>query len=420
VAAGAGAGCETGAVAEILPVLAAIAYDPLLRIPIGPLEVSPHGLMIAVGVLVGARYVRPAAERRGIDLDQLYDVLTWALVGALVGARVAYVVNHLGDYAGDLLGILRVWEGGFSLLGGLAGAVVAGYPKLRSLGIPFWRFMDMAVPGVALGIAVGRTGDLIIADHLGKRTGSFLGYVCPEVETGSPCVAPVGEAVHQTALYDMVGVAVVFAVLVVLARRPRPEGLLTLVFGVGYGVVRFVEGFFRIDVTHGTGLNGSQWTALIVGLAAAAGLLVVRKRRPVSYPGSAEPAPAADAADPDPAPALDAAGVGSTSAAPDPAPAPDAAGRTPASAPDPAPDPAPAPVPAPDPTPAGTDSPPARNVTDTHLPPRPDAAGTDPAPGSERRDADPGPAASARPDEGTEPATLPDGAEPERPGDTGA
>jgi phosphatidylglycerol:prolipoprotein diacylglycerol transferase len=289
MAAGAGVGCETGAVAEILPVLAAIAYDPLLRIPIGPLEVSPHGIMIAVGVLVGARYVRPAAERRGIDLDQLYDVLTWALVGALVGARVAYVVNHLGDYAGDLLGILRVWEGGFSLLGGLAGAVVAGYPKLRSLGIPFWRFMDMAVPGVALGIAVGRTGDLIIADHLGKRTGSFLGYVCPEVETGSPCVAPVGEAVHQTALYDMIGVAVVFAVLVLLSRRPRPEGLLTLVFGVGYGVVRFVEGFFRIDVTHGTGLNGSQWTALIVGVAAAAGLLVVRKRQPVSYPGSAEP-----------------------------------------------------------------------------------------------------------------------------------
>ncbi|MBW3627379.1 MAG: prolipoprotein diacylglyceryl transferase [Actinobacteria bacterium] len=264
--------------ASIVPVLAAIAYDPLLRIPLGPLEISPHGIMIAVGVLVGARFVLPGAARRGIGAEQLYDVLTWALVGALIGARVAYVVNHLGDYTGDLLGILRVWEGGFSLLGGLAGAVVAGYPKLRSMGIPFWRFLDAAVPGLALGIAVGRIGDLVIADHLGKRTDFFLGYVCPQVDTGSPCVAPVGEAVHQTALYDMVGAAAVFALLVVLSRRRRPESLLTLVFGLGYGLVRFVEGFFRLDVTHGTGLNGSQWTALVVMVAAAAGLVAVRRR----------------------------------------------------------------------------------------------------------------------------------------------
>ncbi|MDP8986824.1 MAG: prolipoprotein diacylglyceryl transferase [Actinomycetota bacterium] len=287
---------------EAIPVLAAIAYDPILRITLGPLEVSPHGIMIAVGVLVGARFALPAADRRGIDAEQFYDVLTWALVGALVGARVAYVVNHLGDYADDPLGILRVWEGGFSLLGGLAGAVAAGYPKLRSAGTPFWRFMDAAVPGLALGIAVGRIGDLVIADHLGKRTGFFLGYVCPEVDTGSPCVAPVGEAVHQTALYDMVGAAAVFAVLVVLSRRRRPEGLLSAVFGIGYGVVRFVEGFFRLDVTHGTGLNGSQWTALVVVAAAAAGLVALRHRKPAPEP---PPGPDAGGDDEGAAPAPD-------------------------------------------------------------------------------------------------------------------
>lgn len=277
---------------EPTPVLAAVAYDPILRIPLGPLEVSPHGIMIAVGVLVGARFALPAAARRGIDAEHVYDALTWALVGALIGARVAYVANHLGDYADDPLGILRVWEGGFSLLGGLAGAVAAGYPKLRSLGIPFWRFMDAAVPGLALGIAVGRIGDLVIADHLGKRTEFFLGYVCPEGDTGSPCVAPVGEAVHQTALYDLVGAAAVFTLLVVLSRRRRPEGVLTLVFGLGYGAVRLVEGFFRLDVTHGTGLNGSQWTALVVMVAAAAGLVSLRRSEPAA---ELEPVPAPEA-----------------------------------------------------------------------------------------------------------------------------
>ncbi|MGI9120533.1 MAG: prolipoprotein diacylglyceryl transferase [Acidimicrobiales bacterium] len=264
--------------------MAVISYDPLLRIHLGPLSVSPHGIMIAVGVLVGARLALPAAARRGITIDQFYDVLTWALFGALIGARVAYVGNHLGDYLDDPLGMLRVWEGGFSLLGGLAGSVAAGYPKLRSYQIPFWRFMDAVVPGVMLGIAVGRTGDLIIADHLGKPTDFVLGYVCPPGPTGSPCMAPVGQAVHQTALYDMIGAAAVFVLLVWLARWRRPETFLTLVFGVAYGLVRVVEGFSRLDVTHGTGLNGSQWTSIVVVVAATAGLVSLRRRQPLQQP----------------------------------------------------------------------------------------------------------------------------------------
>lgn len=253
-----------------------LSYDPLVRVDLGPLAVSPHGVMAAVGLLVGIRVFLPAAARRGIDAEQVSGVLTWAVVGGLVGARLAYVLNHAGDYVSDPVAVLRVWEGGASLLGALTGAVIAGYPRLRRLGIPFWRFTDAAVPAMALGIAVGRIGDLVIADHLGKPTSFALAYACPATETGSPCLAPAGEAVHQTALYDMVGALAVFGLLVWLRRRPRPEAWSTLVFAVAYGTVRFVEGFFRIDVTHGTGLNGSQWTALATGLAAAWGLVLLR------------------------------------------------------------------------------------------------------------------------------------------------
>lgn len=273
--------------------LAYLTYEPLVRIDLGPVEISPHGIMTAVGVLVGARIMLPAAHRRGITTDEVTDVLTWAIGGAIIGARLAYVLNHLGSYLDDPLAVLRVWEGGLSLLGGIAGGVVAGYPRLRRLNIPIWRFADAAVPGLALGIAVGRIGDLIIADHLGKPTEFVLGYACPGVRTGSPCVAP-GGAVHHTALYDMAGALTVFALLVWVARRPRPDGWLTLVFAVGYGAVRFVEGFFRLDVTHGTGLNGSQWTATAAIVAALVGMILLRRnhRRSAADPGQEEPAEA--------------------------------------------------------------------------------------------------------------------------------
>ncbi len=193
----------------------------------------------------------------------MYSLVNRAAIGSIIGARVAYVINHPGDFSNPLE-IFAVWKGGISLLGGISGAVLAGVPKMRSEGLSFWKVMDLAVPCVAMGIIVGRIGDLVIADHLGKPTDFFLGYVCPSKVTGSPCLAPIGQAVHQPALYDFFSATLLLIVLMRLRRTIRYDGFLTLFFGAWYGTGRFMEDFFRIDETHGTGLTGSQWTAVTV------------------------------------------------------------------------------------------------------------------------------------------------------------
>ena len=256
--------------------LAAISYDPIVHIPIGPLRISPHGIGIAVGFLLGARLMLPEAARKGISEDTVYTILIRAAFGALIGARVAYVINHLGDYADDPIGIVKVWEGGISLLGGIFGAILLSLPVARRLGVNAWRALDAAAPGLALGIIVGRVGDLIVADHLGKATDFFLGYQCPppEVETASPCLAPI---VHQTALYDLGLTCGLLALLLFLRRqKPRYDGFLIVVFGAWYGVGRIIEDFLREDVRR-FGLTGSQWTAVATVLTCEAWLAFIRR-----------------------------------------------------------------------------------------------------------------------------------------------
>ena len=175
--------------------------------------------------------------------------------------------------------------------------MLAGIPKMRAEGLSFWKVMDMAVPCVAMGIIVGRVGDLIIADHLGKPTHFFLGYVCPSHVTGSPCLAPIGQAVHQPALYDFVSAIFLLLLLLRLRKTVRYDGFLTLVFGAWYGTGRFMEDFFRIDVTHGTGLTGSQWTALTVTSLCLYCLVVLRTPRGRADGASSPPSPAATAAE---------------------------------------------------------------------------------------------------------------------------
>lgn len=258
--------------------LALIEFDPIVRIVLGPLRISPHGLGTALGFIAGARLLLGATRRRGIADEVVYSMLYRAAIGAVIGARAAFVINHLGDFDSPLEPF-AIWRGGISLLGGIAGGVIAALPIMRRERLPFLLVMDAAAPGLALGIAIGRIGDLIVGDHLGKPTTFALGFRCTGADTASPCDAPIGQGVHLPALYDLVSVSILLGVLLLLRRRPRPRGFLILVFTAWYGTGRIIEDFLRVDETHGTGLTGSQW-ASVAAVTLSIVLLVARRGEP--------------------------------------------------------------------------------------------------------------------------------------------
>ena len=281
--------------------IASIGWPVLDRIRIGDeFAISPHGLGIAIGFLLGAVLLTRLAPSRGIDPEHISTMIFWALIGAVVGARLFYVIAHVSEF--DNLGqMLAVWRGGISLLGGIAGAVLVNVPLMRRFGYRFFQVMDPAVIALSFGIAIGRIGDLIIGDHLGKPTSWALAWTYeggtlapPYVCRAGRCVADLlngsqqivisragatlfgengavierGVGVHQTALYDIISASLLFAVLWWMNRRVRREGVLTLTFGVWYGTTRLVTDFLRIDKRF-FGLTGSQWTALAVVLISA-------------------------------------------------------------------------------------------------------------------------------------------------------
>lgn len=253
-------------------------YDPLVNIEVGPLNISPHGIGIAVGFLLGAAVFLRWCREAGINEEDVFSMINRAAIGSIIGARVAYVINHPGDFDNPLE-VFALWEGGISLLGGIAGAILVGVPRMRKAGLSFWKVMDLAVPCVTMGIVIGRIGDLVVADHLGKTTDFFLGYVCPDAETAVPCIAEVGEAVHQPALYDLFSASLLVVVLLRLRKTKRYDGFLTCFFGAWYGFGRFVEDWFRIDETHGLLLTGSQWTAVVV-MSLCLWVLLVKRDTP--------------------------------------------------------------------------------------------------------------------------------------------
>jgi phosphatidylglycerol:prolipoprotein diacylglycerol transferase len=296
----------------VLVTLASVGWPVLDRIRFGDaFAISPHGLGIAVGFMTGGWLLGRIGVRRGVSADHINTMLFWALIGAIVGSRVAYVIAHLSEFDNPLEW-LYVWKGGISLLGGIAGAIVINIPRIRRYGYRFFQVMDPAAVALALGIGIGRIGDLVIGDHLGKPTSWALAWTYHGGDLAPPfgctrglCQADLsngaheviqrtgatltdvhgkllatGLGVHQTALYDMLLAWVLFAFLWTLYKRPRREGVIALTFGLYYGCCRLLEDSLRIDKRFGP-FTGSQWTALTVATISAAILVwwAVQSRR---------------------------------------------------------------------------------------------------------------------------------------------
>src|SRR5579863_5798182 len=142
-----------------------LGWKVIPRIGFGPVQFSPHGVGIAFGCLVGAWLLARRCRANGIDENHAWNTAAWAVVGAILGARIAYVVGHFSAYTSPVQW-LEIWKGGISLVGGLLGGTLLAGLYFRRNQLNFWEYADLAAPSLALGIALGRSGDLVIGDHL--------------------------------------------------------------------------------------------------------------------------------------------------------------------------------------------------------------------------------------------------------------
>lgn len=289
---------------------ASLSFPPVQRV----LFLSPHGIGSAGGFLAGAALLLREVRRRA-DLDEQVVVraLTWAAVGAIVGARLDYVVSHPSDWE-SVWEALALWEGGLALFGGFIGGVAAALPILLRAKVHLPRFLDAAAPGFALGVVIGRIGDIVIWDHLGDvATGPWraIGFTIKEgydlapgfepspavpLPANETCVSALADGTrfyagctyHQPALYDLAGALLLLGLLLWLRRRARYRaGVGILTWGAWYGTQRFTIDFTRsIDERIG-GLTGTQWLAALLAVVSVTTLVViaVRKRGWGEQPG---------------------------------------------------------------------------------------------------------------------------------------
>jgi phosphatidylglycerol---prolipoprotein diacylglyceryl transferase len=265
--------------------------DPVaVKLP-GPVDVRWYGLGYLAGFAV-AYVVLRKLTRDGflkLDPDAIGDLITALVVGVILGARIGYILFYdFPSFAENPLRIVRIWEGGLSFHGGLAGVLLAGVWFIRKHGLTYRNLLDSLALCIPFGIFFVRWANFINGELYGRVTTAevpwamrfptdpiALGLIgadglpmrARELAIARAYETSLWESVmhqvplrHPSQIYEALLEGLVLGLILwgiyLWASRSRwklPSGTLSGVFLVGYGVFRsFVELYRQPDAQFRT------------------------------------------------------------------------------------------------------------------------------------------------------------------------
>ncbi|GLS12699.1 prolipoprotein diacylglyceryl transferase [Hydrogenophaga electricum] len=249
-----------------------------IALELGPVAVHWYGLTylaaFALFMLLGRARLKhePYASMTGPrpwSARDVEDILFLGVLGVVVGGRLGYCLFYKpAYYLAHPLEVFAVWQGGMSFHGGMLGVLVAMVWYARSRQRPWLQVMDFVAPCVPTGLAAGRVGNFINGELWGRVADPSLPWGM--VFRGAGDLPRHPSQVYQFLLEGLL----LFVVLWLFARRPRPMGQVSALFLMGYGVLRFVVEFFREPDAHlgllSLGLSMGQWLCVPMVLAGMA------------------------------------------------------------------------------------------------------------------------------------------------------
>ena len=246
-----------------------------------------YGLLIALAVLVGLNLSSGLAKQRNLEQGLISDLLPILVLAAVIGARIYYVTFEWPNYAANPFKAFAIWEGGIAIHGALLAGTVAVILFCRWRRQPFWDVLDVLVPSVALGQAIGRWGNFFNGEAFGVPTDLPWKLLIESVPRNVQKIFPEAQYFHPTFLYESLWNLGVFALLMVLFLKAKqegglrlPAGALSCIYLLSYSCGRlWIEGL-RIDPLCLGGLppfceggvRMAQVMSLGLMLVAAAGL----------------------------------------------------------------------------------------------------------------------------------------------------
>ena len=217
-----------------------VSFTPFEKafLTIGSVSLKYYGLMYVIGTILSYFIIKHLLKKRKVNIsqEQLWDLMTYGIIGVIAGARIGYILFYnFNYYLSNPLKLFAVWEGGMSFHGGLLGVLLTGYLFSKKHKFKFYELADVVAIPFFLALAFGRIGNFINGELVGRITSLPWGMEFAGYEGFR----------HPSQLYASIQNLSIFIVLLYLLKYKFKLGTYFWLGISFYGFFRFLVEFVR-------------------------------------------------------------------------------------------------------------------------------------------------------------------------------
>lgn len=229
-----------------------------------------YSVLIISAILIGLLLCSHEQKRLKLPAELAIDLALCLIPSAIVGARLYYVVFSWDVFADDPMRILRVWEGGLAIYGGILGGLLALVVFCAVRHLSLLQLADVLVPALALGQGIGRWGNYFNMEAYGRLITNPQWQFFPAAVL-IPSASGGYEWHMATFFYESCVDVLIFLVLwFIVRKRKQWNGQMLAVYMLMYGVGRAVIEGLRLDSLYSGDIRISQIVSIVL---AAVGLI---------------------------------------------------------------------------------------------------------------------------------------------------
>lgn len=207
-----------------------------------------YSLCILLGVIVAYFLITKEAKKQGLSKDFTTDLIFYTILIGILGARLYYVIFNLDYYISNPIEILRVYNGGLAIHGGVIAGIIFVYFYTKKKRVNFIKVLDICAPAVIIAQSIGRWGNFFNSEaHGGITTYKALKKMhIPEFIINGMKID--GNYYYPTFFFESIWCLIGFIIIMIIRRNKKVRlGTQVGIYFIWYGIGRFFIEILRTD-----------------------------------------------------------------------------------------------------------------------------------------------------------------------------
>lgn len=223
-----------------------------------------YSLCILLGVIVAYILITREGKKQRLPKEFISDLIFYTLIIGILGARVYYCVFNLDYYLANPSEILKIYNGGLAIHGGVIAGLIFVYFYTKKKNVSFIKILDIVAPAVIIAQSFGRWGNFFNQEaHGGITTYQNLKNMhIPEFIINGMHIE--GKYYYPTFFFESIWCLIGFIILMIARKNKNlRKGFQIGFYFIWYGIGRFFIEALRTDSLMFFNLKIAQIVSLV-------------------------------------------------------------------------------------------------------------------------------------------------------------